>query len=61
LNVLDAERSLYSAQQTLITTQLGQASNLVTLYKVLGGGLNEHTRSPGVARSAPPTPSFSIP
>jgi multidrug efflux system outer membrane protein len=46
LNVLDAERSLYSAQQTLITTQLGEASNLVTLYKVLGGGLNEHSQRP---------------
>jgi multidrug efflux system outer membrane protein len=45
LNVLDAERSLYSAQQTLITTQLAQASNLVTLYKVLGGGLSEHNRT----------------
>jgi multidrug efflux system outer membrane protein len=53
LNVLDAERSLYSAQQTLITTQLGQASNLVTLYKVLGGGLNEHTRPPNVAGITP--------
>jgi multidrug efflux system outer membrane protein len=52
LNVLDAERSLYSAQQTLITTQLGQASNLVTLYKVLGGGLNERSQPPSVARTA---------
>jgi multidrug efflux system outer membrane protein len=51
LNVLDAERSLYSAQQTLIATQLGQASNLVTLYKVLGGGLNEHTQQQSTART----------
>lgn len=59
LNVLDAERSLYSAQQTLITTQLGQASNLVTLYKALGGGLNEHSQAPSVALgAAPPAPSF---
>lgn len=49
LNVLDAERSLYSTQQTLIATQLGQASNLVTLYKVLGGGLNEHSHQPASA------------
>ena len=62
LNVLDAERSLYSAEQSLITTQLGQASNLVTLYKVLGGGLNEHGRPPRVARDAPgPAPSLSLP
>ncbi|BBF85381.1 RND efflux system, outer membrane lipoprotein CmeC [Aquitalea magnusonii] len=38
LTLLVAQRSLYSAQQNLISTQLSQASNLVTLYKVLGGG-----------------------
>ena len=39
LNVLDAQRSLYSAQQGLITVRLSQLVNLVTLYKVLGGGV----------------------
>ncbi|MBA4710465.1 AdeC/AdeK/OprM family multidrug efflux complex outer membrane factor [Aquitalea aquatica] len=38
LTLLVAQRSLYSAQQNLISTRLSQASNLVTLYKVLGGG-----------------------
>ncbi len=38
LSVLDSQRSLYTAQQTLIGTQLSRVSNLVTLYKVLGGG-----------------------
>jgi multidrug efflux system outer membrane protein len=37
LNTLDAQRSLYSAQRTLVTTQLAAASNRVTLYRVLGG------------------------
>lgn len=37
LDSLVAQRSLYSAQQTLINTQLVRASNLVTLYRVLGG------------------------
>jgi multidrug efflux system outer membrane protein len=37
LQSLDAQRSLYSAQRTLVTTQLTRASNLVTLYRVLGG------------------------
>jgi multidrug efflux system outer membrane protein len=37
LNTLDAQRSLYSAQRTLVTTQLEAASNRVTLYRVLGG------------------------
>lgn len=40
LNVLDAERSLYAAQQELITLRLAKNSNHVTLYKVLGGGWN---------------------
>jgi multidrug efflux system outer membrane protein len=38
LSVLDAQRSLYAAQQGLITFRLAQLANLVTLYKVLGGG-----------------------
>lgn len=40
LNVLDAQRSHYSAQQNLITLRLAKAGNRVTLYKVLGGGGN---------------------
>ncbi|HTP65901.1 MAG TPA: AdeC/AdeK/OprM family multidrug efflux complex outer membrane factor [Geobacteraceae bacterium] len=38
LNVLDSQRSLYSAQQGLISVNLTRLSNLVILYKVLGGG-----------------------
>jgi len=38
LNVLDSQRSLYSAQQGLISVRLSRLVNLVTLYKVLGGG-----------------------
>jgi len=38
LRVLDAQRSLYSAQQGLIAVRLARLTNLVTLYKVLGGG-----------------------
>ena len=40
LNVLDARRTLYSAQQTLISARLTRSTNLVTLYKTLGGGVN---------------------
>jgi multidrug efflux system outer membrane protein len=39
LTVLDSQRSLYSAQQNLITTRLARLTNMVTLYKVLGGGV----------------------
>ncbi|MBB6368272.1 multidrug efflux system outer membrane protein [Xanthomonas sacchari] len=38
LDALDSQRSLYSAQQDLITLRLTEAGNRVTLYKVLGGG-----------------------
>lgn len=38
LSVLDAQRSLYSAQQDLIAIRQTRLVNLVTLYKVLGGG-----------------------
>lgn len=39
--VLDAQRSLFSAQQALVQVQLAQQQNLVTLYKVLGGGWSD--------------------
>jgi len=38
LNVLDAQRSLYAAQQGLIAIRLAKLSNQVRLYAVLGGG-----------------------
>lgn len=38
LDVLDAQRSLYSAQQDLITLGLSEQSNRISLYKVMGGG-----------------------
>jgi multidrug efflux system outer membrane protein len=38
LGVLDAQRSLYGAQQGLISLHFVRFANLVTLYKVLGGG-----------------------
>lgn len=52
LNTLDAQRSLYSAQRTVIATQLTAASNRVTLYRVLGGdSLLEATPNGPVALS----------
>jgi multidrug efflux system outer membrane protein len=38
LNALIAQRTLYQAQQGLISTRLARSSNAVNLYKVLGGG-----------------------
>ena len=39
LSSLDAQRSYYFAQQTLVTSKLAAASNLVDLYQALGGDL----------------------
>ena len=41
LAMLDAQRSLYAAQQGLVATRLAEQGNRVTLYKVLGGGWRE--------------------
>lgn len=40
LVALDAQRTAYAAQQQLVTTRLARGSNLVELYRSLGGGLN---------------------
>nr|WP_278023070.1 TolC family protein [Xanthomonas vasicola] len=51
LVALDAQRTFYSAQQTLISLRLTEASNRVTLYKVLGGGAD--AQSAVVSTQAP--------
>jgi outer membrane protein, multidrug efflux system len=44
LSVLDAQRALYSAQQSVISLELIRLQNMATLYKALGGGMREATR-----------------
>lgn len=41
LDVLDAQRSDYAAQQTLIGLQLTEQTNRLAIYKALGGGWSE--------------------
>jgi multidrug efflux system outer membrane protein len=43
LTVLDAQRSLYAAQLSLVAVRLERLQNLATLYKALGGGVREYT------------------
>ena len=38
LELLDAQRSLFTAQQAEVALRAQHAQNLVTLYRVLGGG-----------------------
>ncbi|KAF1020125.1 MAG: Outer membrane protein OprM [Paracidovorax wautersii] len=53
LDLLDAQRTLYTAQQTAIQVQLSQLSNQITLYKTLGGGWQADSVA-GVAGSTSP-------
>jgi multidrug efflux system outer membrane protein len=41
LDLLDAQRSLFTAQQAVVQTRLAQLQSQVTLYKTLGGGWKE--------------------
>ena len=49
LNVLDAERSLFAAEDQLIQSKATILTNLVSLYKVLGGGWEAPTASAALA------------
>lgn len=46
LDALDAQRSLFTAQQALVQAQALQLQNLVALYRVLGGGWTETVALP---------------
>jgi multidrug efflux system outer membrane protein len=41
LELLDAQRSLFAAEQAVVQVRALQTQNLVTLYKVLGGGWSD--------------------
>jgi outer membrane protein, multidrug efflux system len=43
LPVLDAQRSLYAAQQGVVNLELLRLQNMATLYKALGGGMKDDT------------------
>src|SRR5260370_13237726 len=59
LSALDAQRTLYSAQQQLQTVRLTRLQNLVTLDKALAGGLLEHTAA--AQTTLAPSRSESLP
>ena len=41
LDLLDAQRSLFSLEQAVVQVRLTQLQNQINLYKVLGGGWTE--------------------
>lgn len=47
LVLLTAQRDLFAAQQQLIQSRLARLTNLVDLYRALGGGWNERTAAAG--------------
>jgi len=50
LDLLDAQRSLFTAQQQAIEANLARLQNQVTLYRVLGGGWTEPAPAATAAR-----------
>jgi len=50
LDLLDAQRSLFTAQQAVVQVRLAQLQNQVNLYKTLGGGWTEPA---GTAAASP--------
>ncbi len=60
LSVLDAQRSLYAAEQGLIALRRARYGNLVTLYKVLGGGLIKTATSTSPPHGDDPRTSSEI-
>ncbi|TPQ37478.1 efflux transporter outer membrane subunit, partial [Cupriavidus pinatubonensis] len=56
LAVLDAQRSLYNAQQLLIVARQEQLTSEVNLYKALGGGWHDQT-GPAADTGGQPAPA----
>jgi multidrug efflux system outer membrane protein len=55
-DALDTQRSLFTAQQALVSLRLARLTNLVTLYKALGGGWHE-TSQQADRTGQPPAPA----
>ena len=50
LNVLDAQRALFVAEEQLVISEKNLSENLVALYKALGGGWERETAESKVER-----------
>ena len=46
MQALVTQRDLFAAQQVLVDLRLAQLTNLVTLYKALGGGWKDQSNQP---------------
>ena len=57
LHVLDAERSLYQAQDALVQSDRTVSSDLISLYKSLGGGWETVEKQSSLALAQATTPA----
>jgi multidrug efflux system outer membrane protein len=58
LGVLDAQRSLFAAQQAMVFLRLAKVANQVSLYAVLGGGWqSDPSPGPTAMAGSPPVPA----
>src|SRR5208282_6750385 len=53
INVLDAERSLYQAQDALVQSDKTVTTDVIALYKSLGGGWEIETNLQAIAYATP--------
>lgn len=63
LNLLDAQRTRNSAEQSLIVTRFSDASNRITIYKLLGGGIVEEEapqKEDAPSAQAAPAPEMQV-
>lgn len=61
LQTLDAQRSLYTAQQSQVATQLERAQNLVALYRTLGGDAGLDVTDDGPRAVSPEPTATPVP
>ncbi|RZL87184.1 MAG: efflux transporter outer membrane subunit, partial [Variovorax sp.] len=57
LDTLDAQRSLFVVQQSVVQTRLAQLQNQVQLYRALGGGWTEADQTATASASPAPAPA----
>ena len=56
LDLLDAQRSLFSTQQGVVQVRLSQLQNQVSLFKALGGGWMTRQQAPSLDGDKVPQP-----
>jgi len=54
LDLLDAQRSLFTLEQAVVQVRLAQLQNQVLLYKALGGGWTEASQTAAAPAAAAP-------